>query len=146
MRKSKKNNWNTTLYTTFRYSKVGNQNITWKHYLQCQKIAFMLHHNFYPKPKIDIKDAEIPEETRQKLQTLQQNYDDIVSKHSSNFGLTYLEEMTIDTDPNLPLVMSKPYPLPLKHHNSYKKKLGILLEAGLIGRSMTICGTFCNSP
>ena len=44
----------------------------------------MFHHNFYPKPKIDLKDDEISEETRQKLQTLKQNYDDIISKHSSD--------------------------------------------------------------
>ena len=81
-----------------------------------EKSAFIFHHNFYPKPKIDLKDAEISAETRQKLLTLQQNYDDIVSKHSSDIGLTHLEEMAIETDPNLPLVTSKPYPLPLKHH------------------------------
>ena len=73
--------------------------------------AFMFHHNFYPKPKMDLKYADISEETRQKLQTLQKNYDDIVSKHSSDIGLTHLEEMTTDTDPNLPPVMSKPYPV-----------------------------------
>ena len=67
-----------------------------------EKSAFMFHHNFYPKPKVDLKDAEISKETRQKLQTLQQNYDDIVSKHSSDIRLTHLEEMTIDTDLNLP--------------------------------------------
>ena len=44
-----------------------------------EKSAFMLHHNFYPKPKIDLKDAEISQETRQKLLTLQQNYENIVS-------------------------------------------------------------------
>ena len=37
-----------------------------------KKSAFMFHDNFYPKRKIDLKDAEISEETRQKLQTLQQ--------------------------------------------------------------------------
>ena len=61
-----------------------------------EKSAFMFHHNFYPRPKIDFK------ETRQKLQVLQQDYDDIVSKHSSDIGLTHLEEMTIDTDPYFP--------------------------------------------
>ena len=32
-----------------------------------EKIAFMFHNNFYPKPKIDLKDTEISQETRQKL-------------------------------------------------------------------------------
>ena len=62
----------------------------------------MCHHNFYPKPKTDLKDTEISEEIKQKLQTPQQNYEDIISKHSSDIGLTSLEEMTIDTDSNLP--------------------------------------------
>ena len=66
-----------------------------------EKSAFMFRYNFYPNPKRDLKDAEISEQTRQNIQVLQQNYDDIVSKHISDIGLTHLEEMTIDTDPNL---------------------------------------------
>ena len=45
--------------------------------------------------------------------------------------------MTIDTDPNFPPVVSKPYPLPLKHHKFVKEEIGNLLEAGLIERSMS---------
>ena len=78
-----------------------------------KKSAFMFHHNFYPKPKIDLKDIDISQETGQKLLVLQQGYDDIVSKHSSDISLTHLEEMEIDRDPNSPPVTSKPYPLPL---------------------------------
>ena len=77
------------------------------------------------------------QETRQKLQVLQQNYDDIVSKHSSDIRLTHLEEMTIDTDLNLPPIVSKPYPLPLKHHKLVKEEIENLVEAGLIERSMS---------
>ena len=40
----------------------------------------------------------------------------MISKHSSDKGLTHLEEIKIDTDPHLPPVVSKPYPLLLKHH------------------------------
>ena len=58
-----------------------------------EKSAFMFHHNFYQNAKIDFRDAEISEETRQKLQTLQQNYDNIASKHSSDLRLTHYEEM-----------------------------------------------------
>ena len=35
------------------------------------KSAFMFHHNFYPKPKIDLEDTDITQETRQKLLNLQ---------------------------------------------------------------------------
>ena len=68
---------------------------------------------------------------------MQQNYDDIVSKYSSDIRLNHLEEITIDTDPNLPPVMSKPYPLPFKHHKFVKEEIEKLLEAGLIERSMS---------
>ena len=98
--------------------------------------AFVFHHNFYQKPKIDLKSTEMSKETRQKILILQQNYDDIVHKHSSDIGLTHLEEMTTNTDLNLPPVTSKPYPLPLKHHKLMKEEIENLLEAGLIERSM----------
>ena len=45
--------------------------------------------------------------------------------------------MTIDTDPNLPPIISKPYPLPVKHHKFIKEKIKNLLEAGLINGSMS---------
>ena len=59
-----------------------------------------------------------------------------MSKHSSDIGLTHLEEMTIDTYPNLSPIMSKPYSLPLKHHNFVKEEIQNLLE-GLIERPMS---------
>ena len=102
-----------------------------------EKSAFMFHHNVCPKPKIDLRDTEIPKETRQKLLTLQQNYDDIVSKHSTDIRLTNLEEMTINTDPNLAPVTSKPYPLPLKHQEFMKEEIKKLFKAGPIERSMS---------
>ena len=77
-----------------------------------EKSAFMFHHNFYPKPKVDLEDTVITQEIRQKLLDLQQKYDDIISKHSSDIGLTLLEEIKTDTDPDLSPVASKhpPYP------------------------------------
>ena len=72
-----------------------------------------------------------------KLLTLQQNYDDIVSKHSSDIGHTHLEEMTIDTYPNLPPVMNKPDLLPHNYDKFAKEEIDILLEVGLIERSLS---------
>ena len=97
-----------------------------------EKSAFMFHHTFYLKPKIDLEDAKISQEAQQKLQASKQDYDDIVSKHSSDFGLTHPEEMKIKTDPKLPCMASKPYPLPLKHHKFVKEEIENLLEARLI--------------
>ena len=48
-----------------------------------------------------------------------------------------MEEITIDTDTNLPPVKSKLYPLPLKYHKYVKEEIENLLEAGLIERSMS---------
>ena len=75
-----------------------------------EKSAFMFHDNFYPKLQIDLEDIDITQETRQILSDLQQRYDNIISKHSGNIGLTHLEEMKIYTDANVPAVASKPYP------------------------------------
>ena len=66
------------------------------------KLAFNFHHNFYPKPKVKLEDAIISDETKEKLQVLKQIYNDIISQHSSNKGLNHLEEMVIETNPELP--------------------------------------------
>ena len=79
-----------------------------------EKSAFTFHHNFYPKPKVVLEGATISDKTQGRLQELEQDYNDIVSQHSSDIGLTHLEEVTIETDPDLPPVASKPYPLSLK--------------------------------
>ena len=101
----------------------------------------MFHHNFFPKPKIDLKDADISQETRQKLQALQQNFDDIVSKHSSDIRLIHLEEMTFDKDPNFPPIMRIPYQLPLKHYRFVKEEIKNLLKVGLIERYLSPSAT-----
>ena len=67
---------------------------------------------------------------------MKQDYSDIVSQHSSSIGITHLEEMAIETDPELPPVASKLYPLPLKHHNFVKEEIENVLEAWLIKRLM----------
>ena len=102
-----------------------------------EKSAFMFHHNFYPKPKVKLEDAIISGETKSKLQELKQHYNDIVSQHSSDIGLTHLEEMIIKMDQELPPVVNKLYPLPLKHHTFIKEETENLLEVGLITRSMS---------
>ena len=102
-----------------------------------EKSAFTFHHNFYPNPKVDMQDADITQEIGQQLWDLQQKYEHIISKHSSDIGLKHLEEMKIDTDPNLPLIASKPYYLLLKHHKFVKEEIENLLEAGLIGGTMS---------
>ena len=48
------------------------------------------------------------------------------------------KKLKIDTDPNLPPIASKPYPLPLKHHKFVKEEIENLLQAGLIKRYMIL--------
>ena len=102
-----------------------------------EKSAFSFHHTFYPKPRIKLEVAVISDATREKLQVLKQNYNDIVSQHSDEIGLTHLEEMVIETNPKLPPMVTKPYPLPLKHYQFVKEEIENLLEARLIERSMS---------
>ena len=64
-----------------------------------EKSAFTFHHNVYPKPKVKLEDAIISDETKEKV--LKQNYNDIVSQHISDIGLTYLEEIVIKMNPEL---------------------------------------------
>ena len=78
--------------------------------------AFMFHKDFYPKPRIALSDAELSLETKQQLKTLSPEFSDIMSKSSSDIGLTHVEEMVLHTEPGIIPVVSKPYSLPLKHH------------------------------
>ena len=69
----------------------------------------MFHKDFYPKPRITLLDAELSLKTQQPLEALLQEFSDIMSKSSSNIGLTPLKEMVLHTEPgNIPLE-SKPY-------------------------------------
>ena len=97
-----------------------------------KKSAFMFHHSFYPKPKIDLEGATIPQETQKKLETLKQDYDNVISEHGSGIGLTHLEEMRLETDPELPLVTRTPYPLPLKYHSFVKEEIKNLFEGQFV--------------
>ena len=101
-----------------------------------EKSAFTFNHNFYPKSKVVVEDATLSNAAKNKLEVLKQNYNDIVSQQSSDIGLTHLEEMIIKTDPELPELASKLYPLPLKDHKFIKEEIENLLQAGNIERLM----------
>ena len=91
----------------------------------------------YPKPRITMLDAELSPETQQQLKALLQEFSDIMSKSSSDIGLTHLKEMVLLTEPGSIPVVGKAYSLPLKHHNFVKEELTNLLEAGLIEWSLS---------
>ena len=97
-----------------------------------KKSAFKFHHNFCSKPKVVLEDATISDKTQNRLLVLKQNYNDIVSQHHSDIGLTHLEEMTIEPDTEVTPVASKLSLLPMKHHKFVIEEMENLLEAGLI--------------
>ena len=89
------------------YCRESHRNFMRNYLPMAEKSAFVFHHNFYPKPEVGLEDDEITPQIKQKLIDLQQKYGNIISNHSSDTGLTHLEEMKIDTDLNLPPVASK---------------------------------------
>ena len=52
---------------------------------------------------------------------LKHDYNDKISHNSSDMRLAHLEEMTIETVPELALVADKLYPIPLKQHKFEKR-------------------------
>ena len=92
----------------------------------------MFHKGFYLKPRMTLLDAELSPETQQQLEALLQGFSDIMSKSSSDIGLTHLKEMVLHTEPGSIPVVSKPYLLHLKYHKFVKEEITYLLEEGLI--------------
>ena len=106
-----------------------------------EKSAFAFHQNFYTEPKVVLEDATILYKTWDKSQELKQDWNDTVSQHSNDIGLTDLEAMTIETDADLPPVASKPYPSPFNCHKFVKEEIEDLLIAALIKRLMCTYAT-----
>ena len=86
--------------------------------------------------KVDLKDAQIKEETKGKFHDLCNRFDSIISKSSGDIGKTLLIEMDIDTG-NSPPIMSRPYTLPLKHYEWVRKEISTLERAGIITKSIS---------
>ena len=97
----------------------------------------MFHKDFYPKPRITLLDAELSLEPKQQLETLLQEFSDIMSKSSSDIELTHLKEMVLHTEPGSIPVARKPYSIPMKIHKFLKEELTNLLEAGLTEWSLS---------
>ena len=86
--------------------------------------------------KMQLQDAEVTEENREKFRLLCEEFEDIFSKYSSDIGKTPLITMDIDTG-NSPPVCQRPYNLPLKHREWVQKELETLEKAGAIVRSIS---------
>ena len=86
--------------------------------------------------KMQLQDAEVMEEDREKFKLLCKEFEDIFSKNSSDIGKTPLITMDIDTGDSPP-VCQRPYNLPLKHREWVQKELETLEKAGMIVRSIS---------
>ena len=86
--------------------------------------------------KIQLQDAEVTEEYREKFKLLCKEFEDVFSKDSTDIGKTPLITMDIDTGDSPP-VCQRPYNLPLKHREWVQKELETLERAGVIVRSIS---------
>ena len=87
--------------------------------------------------KVDLKDAQIKEETKGKFHDLCNRFDSIISKSSGDIGKTLLIEMDKDTGNSPPPITSRPYTLPLKHYEWVRKEISTLERAGIITKSIS---------
>ena len=85
--------------------------------------------------KMQLQDAEVSEEYREKFKLLCERFEDVFSKDSTDIGKTPLITMDIDTGDSPP-VCQRPYNLPLKHREWVQKELETLERAGVIVRSI----------
>ena len=97
----------------------------------------MTNEKFYPKPMVQLADAKIEKETKEKFDQLLAQFVDIVSKHSSGIGKMPLETMTIDVKPGSIPAASQPYDTSLKNQEFLRQELKALLESGVIERRMS---------
>ena len=88
--------------------------------------------------KVDLKDAPIKKETKDKFSDLCNRFDSIISKGSGDIGKTLLMEMDIGTGNSpAPPIASRPYTLPLKHYEWVRKEISTLERAGIITKSIS---------
>ena len=86
--------------------------------------------------KMQLQDAEVTEENREKFRLLCKEFEDIFSRNSTDIGKTPLITIDIDTGDSPP-VCQIPYNLPLKHREWVQKELETLEKAGVIVRSIS---------
>ena len=75
--------------------------------------------------KMQLQDAEVTEENREKFRLLCKEFEDIFSRNSTDIGKTPLITIDIDTGDSPP-VCQRPYNLPLKHREWVQKDLETL--------------------
>ena len=96
----------------------------------CSPADVLGHHN------VHLQDKEISGDVHQRFEELCEKYGEAFSKHNEDIGRTKLVKMDIDTRDSPP-VSSRPYTLPLKHHEWVQREIESLEWAGVIKKSMS---------
>ena len=86
--------------------------------------------------RVELKDQEISEQTKQKFKKLKGKYPKVFSTSSEDIGQTNLVTMHVDTGDNPP-ICQKPYTLPLKHYSWVQQEIETLEHAGVIRKSIS---------
>ena len=88
------------------------------------------------RQSIILQDVQVPQEARDKLSFLLENeFDNIIFKSSTDVGRIYLFEMDIPTKG--PPVAEKPYPIHLKSQKSIDEEIHSLEDACCISKSLS---------
>ena len=86
--------------------------------------------------KVELKDHDAPEETKQQFEELKAKYPEVFSLNNKDIRHTQLVTMDIDMG-NSPPVCQKLYTLLLKHYSWVQQKIETLEQAGVIKKSIS---------
>ena len=86
--------------------------------------------------RVELKDQEITQETRERFEKLKGKYPKVFSVNSQDIGCTNLVTMHVDTGDNPP-ICQKPYTLPLKHYSWVQQEIETLEHVGVIKKSIS---------
>ena len=84
--------------------------------------------------KLDLKDLDVPEQYRSKIEKLVLKNQDLFASKDSELGHTDTIKMQIDIGNNVPIKM-KPYRTPIKNREVIDKAINEMLDADVIKRS-----------
>ena len=84
--------------------------------------------------KVDLKDLDVPEQYRSKIEKLVLKNQDLFPSKDSELGHTDTIKMQIDIGNNVPIKM-KPYRTPIKNREVIDKAINEILDANIIKRS-----------
>ena len=90
--------------------------------------------------RVELKDQEITQETRERLKKLKGKYPKVFSVSSQDIGHTNLVTMHVDTGDNPP-ICQKLYTLPLKHYSWIQQEIETLEHAGVIKKKASALGS-----